>query len=338
MWDKKGDNLTRKWLYFLTEQQEKEKKVAKAVEDLVGKSKVGTDTAEKVTQKLANAGGNLIDKLGNLSDDELADQLAPLIQNLFSGTSGQAGQSGETAAPVDIKNLKGLARKNNLKYFGNEAGQPSAEWQSSITSPRKYNKKLNFILGSIPYQGTTDKPKIDPRWIQDNILRVNSPVGAYRINKHLAESLAAAIAESRAKYGLPLKNAGGFVAKGLPTGFSSHAWGAGIDFDSLVNPFSDSEGTLPPSLVRIARSEDRRTKVYWNFTNELAGLDQKKQTWKHYLDGLKPEKGERAISLYEFVAGPLSQNGIGAIFKKHGWKWGGHYRGRKDGMHFEFLG
>ena len=343
MWDKKGDNLTRKWLYFLTEQQKNEKKVADAVQALVGKSKAGAGAAEEVTQKitqqLAKADGNLIDKLGgidNLSQHQLADKLAPLIQNLFSGTFGQTGQSGETAAPVDIKNLKGLARKNNLKYFGNEAGQPSAEWQSSITSPRKYNKKLNFILGSIPYQGTTDKPKIDPRWIQDNILRVNSPVGAYRINKHLAESLAAAIAESRAKYGLPLKNVGGFVAKGLPTGFSSHAWGAGIDFDSLVNPFSDSEGTLPPSLVRLARSGGSGTKVYWNFTNKLAGLDQEIKTWKQYLDGLK--RGERAMSLYEFVAGPLSQNGIGAIFKKYGWKWGGHYRGRKDGMHFEFLG
>jgi hypothetical protein len=41
MWDKKGDNLTRKWLYFLTEQQEKEKKVAKAVQDLVGKCIAG---------------------------------------------------------------------------------------------------------------------------------------------------------------------------------------------------------------------------------------------------------------------------------------------------------
>ncbi len=330
MWDKKGDNLTRKWLYFLTEQQEKEKKVAKAVQDLVGKSKVGTDTAEKVTQKLAKADGNLIGQLGDLSQDELADKLAPLIQNLFSGTSGQAGQSGETAAPVDIKNLKGLARKNNLKYFGNEAGQPSSEWQSSITSPRKYNKKLNFILGSIPYQGTTEKPKIDPRWIQDNILRVNSPVGTYRINKHIAESLANAIAESRAKYGLPLRNIGGFVAKGLPTGFSSHAWGAGIDFDHWVNPFSNSRGTLPPSLVRLAKSGRRGTSDYWQFKNQQG------QTWKQYLDSLKP--GERAISLYEFVAGPLSQNGIGAIFKKHGWKWGGHYRGRKDGMHFEFLG
>lgn len=334
MWDKKGDNLTRKWLYFLTEQQEKEKKVAKAVQDLVGKSKAGAGAAEEVTQQLAKADGNLIGQLGDLSQDQLADKLAPLIQNLFSGTFGQTGQSGETAAPVDIKNLKGLARKNNLKYFGNEAGQPSAEWQSSITSPRKYNKKLNFILGSIPYQGTTEKPKIDPRWIQDNILRVNSPVGAYRINKHLAESLAAAIAESRAKYGLPLKNAGGFVAKGLPTGFSSHAWGAGIDFDSLVNPFSDSEGKLPPSLVRLARSGGSGTKVYWQFKN------QKGQTWKQYLDKLVQEKGSRAraMSLYEFVAGPLSQNGIGAIFKKYGWKWGGHYRGRKDGMHFEFLG
>ena len=330
MWDKKGDNLTRKWLYFLTEQQEKEKKVAKAVQDLVGKSKAGAGAAEEVTQQLAKADGNLIGQLGDLSQDQLADKLAPLIQNLFSGTFGQTGQSGETAAPVDIKNLKGLARKNNLKYFGNEAGQPSSEWQSSITSPRKYNKKLNFILGSIPYQGTTEKPKIDPRWIQDNILRVNSPVGAYRINKHLAESLAAAIAESRAKYGLPLKNAGGFVAKGLPTGFSSHAWGAGIDFDSLVNPFSDSRGTLPPSLVRLARSGGSGTRVYWQFKNQQG------KTWKQYLDGLKP--GQRAISLYEFVAGPLSQNGIGAIFKKYGWKWGGHYRGRKDGMHFEFLG
>ena len=112
--------------------------------------------------------------------------------------------------------------------------------------------------------------------------------------------------------------------------FPSHDRGGGIDFDHWVNPFSNSRGTLPPSLVRLAKSGRRGTSDYWQFKNQQG------QTWKQYLDSLKP--GERAISLYEFVAGPLSQNGIGAIFKKHGWKWGGHYRGRKDGMHFEFLG
>lgn len=338
MWDKKGDNLTRKWLYFLTEQQQKEKKVADAVQALVGKSKAGAGAAEEVTQKitqqLAKADGNLIDKLGgidNLSQDELANKLAPLIQSLFTGTFGQTGQSGETAAPVDIKSLKGLARKNNLKYFGNEAGQPSAEWQSSITSPRKYNKKLNFILGSIPYKGNTIKPEIDPRWIQDNIIRVNSEGMGYRINKHLAESLANAIAESRAKYGLPKSTAGGFHGRGTAEGMSSHAWGAAIDFDHWVNPFSDSRGTLPPRLVKKAILGENGTDVYWDLKNQQG------QTWKQYLGSLKPEKGERAISLYEFVAGPLKENGIGAIFNKHGWSWGGHYRGRKDGMHFEFL-
>jgi hypothetical protein len=41
------------------------------------------------------------------------------------------------------------------------------------------------------------------------------------------------------------------------------------------------------------------------------------------------------MPLYVFVAGPYGNNGIGQIFNKHGWRWGGDYRGKKDGMHFE---
>ena len=154
-------------------------------------------------------------------------------------------------------------------------------------------------------------------------------MGRYRINKHIAESLASAIEESRAEYGLPMRNIGGFVVRGTDSGFSSHTWGAGIDFDHWVNPFSPG-GLLSPRLVSLARKGGKGTKRYWNLKNSEG------QTWKQYLDSLDP--GESAMPLYFFVAGPPGKNGIAQIFKRHGWKWGGDYRGKKDSMHFEYLG
>jgi hypothetical protein len=230
------------------------------------------------------------------------------------------------------KDLSEIARTNNEKYFGNPGGNPGNGWQSSLTSVRRYNRGLNFSLGAIPYQGTTAGrrgAKLDPRWIKDNIARASTGAGSFRINKHVKSSLEAAIEESRAQFGLPMRNVGGFVVKGTERGFSSHTWGAGIDFDHWVNPFSRG-GVLSPRLTSNARKGGNGTDRYWDLKNPSG------QTWKQYLDGLG--RGESAMPLYVFVAGPYSDNGIGSIFNKHGWKWGGDYRGKKDVMHFEYLG
>ena len=171
---------------------------------------------------------------------------------------------------------------------------------------------------------------IPQEWIRENIGGRTSTGGlSYSINKQCAPSLALAITECQQKYqGLPMQNAGGFVVKGKGGGFSSHAWGAAIDLDSLVNPYSQG-GYLTPAEVAARIAGRGRTSRYHNITNPQG------TTW---LDYLKSRRGQKADPLYVFVGGQYGANGIAAIFKKHGWKWGGNYRGKKDSMHFEYLG
>jgi len=211
------------------------------------------------------------------------------------------------------------------KYF-EEPGNLQKSWDSTAGA-RRYNRGLNWTLGPIPFVGSTAgrrNAKLHPQWVSDNIRRISTDAGSFGINLYVLDSLLAAIKESRGTYGLPLSNVGGFVVKGTENGFSSHTWGAGIDFDSLVNPFSQG-GALNSAQVHAARG--KALKQYWGFKNPAG------KTWKEYLDGLGP--GQPAMPLYVFVAGPYGNNGIGQIFNKHGWRWGGDYRGKKDGMHFE---
>mgnify|MGYP003117701508 CR=1 FL=1 len=253
---------------------------------------------------------------------------------------------------VATGNMKEVIKQNNLKYFGNEEGHSSEEWRSSLDDPRKVNRRLNFIFGPIPYKGTTAGrrgAKLHPQWKKDNLTRVSTAAGTMTVNKNVAESLKAAIAESQAKYGLPLRHNGAFVVKGKKSGFSTHVWGGAVDFDpAYLNPFS-KDGKLSPRDIHLARTSSR-AKKYWDFKNPEG------QTWKEYLDSKSIEsykvrvktrggtktktkyRGESAESLYVFVAGPPGENGIAEIFKKHGWTWGGQWRGSKDGMHFSIWG
>ena len=248
--------------------------------------------------------------------------------------SSEPTKNNQDKTQADISSTIGPSQiaKNNIKYFGNPQGRAGNGWKTSLDSTRRYNRVLNFLLGPIPYKGSTDgrgAARLNPQWIKDNIRRYNSPVGSFRLNRHIADSLLAAINESRSKYGVPIRNVGGFVVGGIDTGFSSHAWGAAIDFDSLVNTYSVG-GLLPLSYTRSARKGKSGTNVYWNLKNPQG------QTWKEYLDSLKFY--QKADPLYVFLAGPKNNNGIAKIFRKYGWSWGGQYRGKKqDSMHFEYL-
>ena len=210
---------------------------------------------------------------------------------------------------------------------------------SSSAGTTRYNAELNDILGVVPYTGTSSKPKVDSKWISDNIVRAPLPIehimngrGSARVNKKIAKKLSDAIEESRSTYGLPLTHIGSFTSKGSKDGLSSHAWGAAIDLDNVVNPFSN-DGLLDKYRIKAAINNKKGYyKRYWSFKNPATG-----QT---YLEHLKESlnKNKPAVSLYEFVAGPLGNNGIGKIFAKYGFFWGGNYnQQKKDVMHFEFL-
>jgi hypothetical protein len=242
---------------------------------------------------------------------------------------------------AQMKNLTALARANNIKYFGNAGARGGGEWKSSIDNTRKYNRSLNYTLGSIPYVGSTDgrrKATIHPEWRKDNLVYIDTPIinllnGRPRAlaNKHIASPLLSAIQESREKYGLPLGHMGAMYTTGNKEGFSSHAWGAAIDLDAPVNPYT-AGGRLSRSRTLAAIKNNKGYyKRYWNFKNSSG---------KTYLEYLKEsyDKKEYAMSLYEFVAGPLENNGIANIFAKYGFFAGMQYNTtRKDIMHFEFI-
>ena len=318
MWDKKGENIGFKWFYSLKEQKEEEVAAdAKAALQKMPKEKAAA--VKKKLDKIEAEGGE--DALFNA-----LSQLASLMQT--SGLGAELGVGG-----VNDPALNALYSSEKVSPVAKEAIEtffkdPQAGWLSTA-STKRYNRGLNWTLGPIPYKGSTSgrgNAKLNQDWIRHNIKRVNSPAGSFRINKHVANSLLAAIEESRNTYGVPMANVGGFVVKGNDRGFSSHTWGAGIDFDHWVNPFTPG-GAIPPSLVNLARSGGKGTSKYWNLTNPQG------QTWKQYLDSIP--SGQAAVPLYVFLAGPFGNNGIGKIFNKHGWRWGGDYKGKKDTMHFE---
>lgn len=253
-----------------------------------------------------------------------------------------------------------LARQNNIKYFGNESATREEGLSRGLISTAQhgkgaYNYSLNQTLGSIPLylEKTVNEKgkeitKYKPTWpwVKENIVTIPAPVvniamGANRstikVNKHIAEPLLKAIKESQSRYGLPLTHMGAFYPKGTNNRASSHTWGAAIDFDPHVNPFTVGGRLVGPKKYPLSRTyaalnnNKGQYKRYWNFKN------QKGQT---YLEHLKEsyEKRIPAVSLYEFVGGPLDNNGIARIFAKYGFWWGGNYKqDKKDMMHFEFL-
>jgi glutaredoxin len=254
----------------------------------------------------------------------------------------------------------GLAKQNNVKYFGNEAGKRDPGLSRGMISTAQhgkdaYNYSLNHTLGSIPLylnkvvnkegkEIIKYKPSLP--WTAENIITVPAPIiniamGANRatikVNKHIAEPLLKAIKESQSKYGLPLVHMGAFYPKGTASRASSHTWGAAIDLDPHVNPFTVDGRLVGPKKYPLSKTyaalnnNKGQYKRYWNFKN---------QEGQTYLEHLKEsyEKRTPAISLYEFVGGPLNNNGIARIFAKYGFLWGGNYKqDKKDMMHFEFL-
>ena len=240
-----------------------------------------------------------------------------------------------TQAGLSTAGLTEVAKANNLKYFGNETGNSGKGYKSSRTFGKAYNFSLNNTVGSIPFTGDR---RISSQWKADNLIVVGLPTpyilggGPPKINKHLSTSLIRAVTESRAKYGLPLTHVGGFASKGKSGRFSSHAWGAAVDFDSVVNPFS-RDGLMTRSRISSAIKNDKGYyQQFWYFKNPSTG-----QT---YLDHLKESfaNNTKALPLYIFVAGPAENNGIANIFEKNGWRWGGRWDWwKKDGMHFEYL-
>jgi len=221
-----------------------------------------------------------------------------------------------TQAGLSTAGLTEVAKANNLKYFGNETGNSGKGYKSSRTFGKAYNFSLNNTVGSIPFTGDR---RISSQWKADNLIVVGLPTpyilggGPPKINKHLSTSLIRAVTESRAKYGLPLTHVGGFASKGKSGRFSSHAWGAAVDFDSVVNPFS-RDGLMTRSRISSAIKNDKGYyQQFWYFKNPSTG-----QT---YLDHLKESfaNNTKALPLYIFVAGPAENNGIANIFEKNGW-------------------
>jgi len=120
-------------------------------------------------------------------------------------------------------------KERNMKYFGNPDGLPGNGWQSSLEDKR-YNHRLNYIFGPIPYRGTTEgKPsncELHPDWKKDNLKRVSTSIGRFTAHKQVADKMAAAIEECRETYGLPLRLNGAYYKKGTSRGFSTHGWGS----------------------------------------------------------------------------------------------------------------
>lgn len=251
-------------------------------------------------------------------------------------------RTGGGSSRVDLLSISRAAKANNMKYFGNEAGRSSGKFKSTYNMRRPTAQKVARALGHIPYTGGGwfSKDKVSNKWISDNIVTVSSPIsysevgptgtsGTIKTHKVVAPHMLAAIAESRRKYGLPLTHIGSRVQKGKSGGFSAHVWGAAIDLDAYVNPYTVG-GLLNTTRIRtvLAGGNYRR---YWNFKNSRG------RTYKNYLQECL-RRGKKAISLYEFVGGPLENNGIGKIFNKHGFRWGADWKqARKDVMHFEFM-
>jgi len=240
-------------------------------------------------------------------------------------------------------NFPMVAAESNRKVFGNANGHSSGKWKSTATSRRPTTRMIADVLGDISYTGsmaTGQGGRLNPKWVAENLIKVSLPIGytetgpknnpgSVRFNKHIAPHLVAAINESRATYGLPLSHIGTFVVKGRASGFSAHTFGAAIDLDSVVQPFTP-EGKLSFWAMKKVL-EGGNYANYWNFKNSQG------QTYKQYLENSLQNK-EKAISLYEFVAGPLNNNGIAQIFAKYGFYWGGSWKqNKKDTMHFEYI-
>lgn len=381
MWDKKGEDLTYRFLRLLKEQFEDDEALARQefsnidseeaqtqqqLDDVVlnatkkaprclksnilafgagmGRLSNMADSVKKIQDVLGFTGGQLDGKFGK---DTLNAVLQFQIKNKLD-PDGCVGPQTLKALGIEIEPVVSPKRKvarfsgkmsdeikeRNMKYFGNPDGFSGNGWQSSLEDKR-YNHRLNYMFGPIPYRGTTEgKPsncELHPDWKKDNLKRVSTSIGKFTAHKQVADKMAAAIEECRQTYGLPLRLNGAYYKKGTSRGFSTHAWGCAVDLDSyILNPFT-KDGNLSLAQTRAARAGKAGTRPYWQFKNS-EGV-----TWKEYLDSLGPS--EKAMPLYVFVAGPRNNNGMAKIFAKHGFpSWGGNWRGSKDNLHFSVFG
>lgn len=315
---------------------------------LIGLGSGNTEFVKKIQQKLKSAGASITDTEGEFGNSTLIALIAAQKQAGIrtDGCVGpetiealgieieKAPPTPKPEVPLDRGMMKEEIRENNLKYFGNPDGLPGNGWQSSIEDKR-YNHKLNYIFGPIPYRGTTKgKPSkcvLHPDWKKDNLKTVSTSIGRITANKYIADQMATAIEECRQEYGVPLRSNGAYYKKGTESGFSTHAWGCAIDLDPyILNPFT-RDGMLTLEQTGQVRAGKHGTKRYWKLTNSNG------TTWKEYLDSLSPS--EKAMPLYVFVAGPRNNNGMAKIFAKHGFpSWGGNWRGAKDNLHFSVFG
>tara|TARA_R100000664_G_scaffold34089_1_gene53894 strand:+ start:2197 stop:5001 length:2805 start_codon:yes stop_codon:yes gene_type:complete len=186
--------------------------------------------------------------------------------------------------------------------------------------------------------------RVSWEWQKENLMRApgikllnKNPI---RLHKLCVPYFERAVAECQARFGFPIISAGGFFTKGTPGGFSAHAWGVAVDFDSDVTPFTPG-GMLDLNKQKAVlrggtEKNPDRYRIFWDFKNSRGG-----QTYKNYLEGTVARK-EQAVSLYEFIAGPYNTSEIGRIFAKYGIRWGAHFgfnkpKAKKDTMHFEWM-
>lgn len=57
----------------------------------------------------------------------------------------------------------------------------------------------------------------------------------------------------------------------------------------------------------------------------------------NHATGMAFDIASRRYPLGASIAGPDPMHALAAVAKKFGWKWGGEFAGRKDGMHFELV-
>ena len=215
------------------------------------------------------------------SPSQVAMQSDPLVDGdygTYDGRPARYKSSGESE----------IAKRSN-RAVGYK-GKTSKDW-----GYKEYNAGLTDILGAIPVgkrvPSRLPSSSVTNKWNLENLVYVKVPLysigqaaGSTRmkVNKHIVKPLLAAIMESQAKYGLPIQHSGAHTFKGTSKRYSSHVWGAAVDFDSISNYFTPGGMLGRAYQFTILRNRPKKvTKKYldWKYKKGKTGPQPKK--WEH---------------------------------------------------------